>query len=84
MRDVETEFYEDIANAIVLQAVTDYKNALVGISYNRKSAEDVVRECEKFFRSNYFCLLTKVPGEYLIEKLRKEVQDESRTDSTNT
>ena len=67
---------QPLADAIVLQAVADYRNALVGISYCRKSAEDVVQECERFFRSEYFWLLTKVSGEYLIEKLRQEVEGE--------
>ena len=68
--------YQPLTDAIVLQAVTDYRNALNGIGYDLKSAEYVMRECERFFRSEYFALLTKVPGEYLIEKLRQEVQGE--------
>lgn len=84
MRDVETELYQELYNAIVLQAVTDYRNALAGNSYCSDCPEDVVRECESFFRSEYFALLTKVPGEYLIEKIRKEVKDESHSNSTDT
>lgn len=84
MRDVETEIYQELYNAIVLQAVTDYRNALRDISYDRKSPEDVVIECERFFRSEYFAQLTKVPGKYLIEKIRKEVEDERHSNSTNT
>lgn len=84
MRNIGTEPYQELYNAIVLQAVTDYRNALIGIGYSRKSSEYVVRECERFFRSGYFCMLTKVPGEYLIEKIRKEVGDESHSNSTDT
>ena len=70
------ESYQPLIDAIILQAVNDYRNALVGISYSHDSAEDVMRECERFFRSDYFSMLTKVSGEYLIEELRKEVQGE--------
>lgn len=75
---------QPLADAIVLQATTDYRKALAGEGYERNSAEDVVRECERFFCSNYFCMLTKIPGEYLIERIRKEVEDENHANSANT
>ena len=84
MQDCTDEAYQELYNAIVLQAVTDYRKALAGISYGKQSPEDVVKECEQFFRSVYFSRLTKVSGEYLIEKLRKEVQDESLSNPTDT
>lgn len=84
MQVAVTDPYQELANAIVLQAVTDYREALAGKSYNHKAPEDVVRECEKFFRSDYFALLTKVSCEYLIEQLRKEVEDVRHSDSTDT
>ena len=84
MQGVETELYQELYNAIVLQAVADYRNALAGKSYCFKSPERVVAECEQFFRSEYFALLTKVSGEYLIRKIRKEVEDERHSNSTDT
>ena len=75
MQNGVIEPYQELANAIVLQTVTDYRRALAGISYCGKSPECVVAECERFFRSYYFTILTKVSGEYLIDKIRKEVQD---------
>ena len=84
MRDCATaEAYQELANGIVLQAVADYRNALVGRSYGGKSSEELVEECECFFRSKYFRMLTRVSGEYLIEKIRKEVEDEHHPDSTD-
>lgn len=74
MQSIAIDSYQPLTDAIVLQAVTDYRNALVGIGYGRHSAEDVKKECERFFRSEYFSLLTKISGEYLIEKLRQEVK----------
>lgn len=84
MQNSSVELYQPLADAIILQAVADYRAALTGVGCGRKSAEGVVRECERFFRSHYFSMLTKVSGEYLIEKLRKEVQDESHSNSTDT
>lgn len=84
MQNIETELYQELANAIILQAVTDYRNALAGKSYCGKSPEYVVAECERFFRSHYIHHLTKISGEYLIEKIRKEVEDEHHSNSTDT
>ena len=55
--------YESLANAIVLQAVKDYR-------LTDDKAE--IEELERFFRSGWFGVLTKVDPEYLIDKLRKE------------
>lgn len=74
MQDV----YENLANAIVIQAVNDYRNALDGIGCEYKPPEAVIREIEKFFRSSYYRNLTKVKGEYLIEMLQKEHRDKLR------
>ena len=64
--------YRNLADAIILQAVTDYRNALNGQSYNYKSPETIIKEIERFFLSDYFDTLTKVKGEHLIYKLRQE------------
>ena len=84
MQNGSVESYQTLADGIILQAVSDYRKALAGEGCGRNSAEKVVEECEQFFRSHYFSLLTTVSGEYLIEKLRKEVQDESHFNSTDT
>ena len=77
--------YENLANGIVQYAVDDYRNALRGKSYSRyRTVEDVIRDCEEFFRSDWFRDLTKVNGEYLISKLRGELANESNTNTRNT
>lgn len=68
--------YEEIANAIVIQACHDYKNA-----YKRSlrrsgvvgEADEEIAELETFFRSDWYKKLTEVDGEYLMERLRNEV-----------
>ena len=55
--------YENLAQAIILQAVKDYRLT---------DDEQELQEIERFFRSGWFGVLSKVDPEYLIKKLRKE------------
>ena len=71
--------WESLANAVVLKAVEDYRNALNGKGYDKHTAAEVVHEVERFFRSHWFAILTKVNGEYLIEKLKKEHEETERS-----
>ena len=67
--------YNELANAIVMQAVKDYRKALKSLrlnSRNKKAMEEAM-DCEEFFRSTWYRTLTSVDGEYLIDKLRAEV-----------
>lgn len=68
--------YQNLAQAIIAKAADDYRNALRGDGYGNYSASQVKVECEKFFRSTWFEVLTKINGEVLIEKLRQEVHSE--------
>ena len=70
--DYNKEGIENLANAIILQAVKDYRKALKGLSLNGKSSAAVIADCERFFRSDWYRQLTKVEGEYLITNIRKE------------
>lgn len=65
---IEVKPLQKLSNAIVLQAAKDYRTAL------EKNDTHVIYECEHFFRSSWFFILTNVDGEFLIERLRKEVQ----------
>ena len=66
------EGIENLTNAIILQAVKDYRKALKGLSLNGKSSNAVITDCERFFRSDWYRQLTNVDGEYLITNIRKE------------
>ena len=71
-----TDPYENIANAIILQAVKDYRDALKRLkkkSGNQAAMSDAM-ECERFFHSGWYKALTSVDGEYLIQKLREEAK----------
>ena len=69
--------YEKLANAIVLQAVSDYRAALKKVKKNPKNRDaiDEALQIEKFFRSEWYQVLTSVDGEYLIDRLQKEVSE---------
>ena len=68
--------YERLANAIILQAVSDYKVALKKIKAHPKNREAISEalEIEKFFRSGWYGILTDVDGEYLIRRLQDEIR----------
>jgi hypothetical protein len=67
--------YENLANAIILQAVKDYRVALKCLKVNprNKTALADKEEIERFFRSGWFSVLTSVDGEMLIRSLQMEV-----------
>ena len=62
------ENYEKLAQAIILQAVRDYRN---GCYQTRCSIE-------RFFRSDWFMVLTNLNGEMIIKRLeaaKKELEN---------
>lgn len=67
--------YQNLANAIVLSAVKDYRDALKRLKKkpNNKLAADERDDIERLFRSGYFAILTEIDPEYLIDRLNKEV-----------
>ena len=56
--------YEELANAIILQAVKDYRLT---------DDERELQEIERFFRSGWFGVLTTLDPELLISRLKQEV-----------
>jgi hypothetical protein len=69
--------YEKLANAIVLSAATDYKAVLRKIKRNpeNQNAMQDAMAIERFFRSGWYSVLTSVDGEYLMDRLRKEIAE---------
>lgn len=56
--------YEALADAIILQAVKDYRKALKGDVRGRQ------REIEQFFHSEWFTVLTEANPDGIIQRLR--------------
>jgi len=71
-----TDPYEQLANAIILQAVKDYRDALKKMKKRPRydPAKDMIDEVERFFHTDWYRELTSVDGNFLIEKLRSEVR----------
>lgn len=67
--------YEELGKAVVLQAVDDYRDAVKKLSHGRKNtaAEQMKKECERFFKSEYFNVFTQLDGNALLSQLEKEV-----------
>lgn len=68
------KWYEQLANAIILQAITDYRTPPTD---HGKIRDDVMMETardeiERFIRSDWFGILTSLDPEYLIRLLREE------------
>ena len=76
MSEANTRSYENLANAIILLAVSDYRAAkkrLRGFPTSR-DALAVCREARRFFLSAYFGNLIKLDGRLLLEQLDKEAE----------
>ena len=67
--------YQNLANAIVVQAVKDYRWALKKLleSPDDLKAKNRLLEIEVFFNSDYYRLLTDLDSKLLVRKLRQEV-----------
>jgi hypothetical protein len=67
--------YENLANAIILQAVKDYREALSRYDLHREknTYRQDKESIERFFRSGWFGVLSKLDPEMLICRLNEEV-----------
>ena len=72
--DESLEPYQDLANAIVIQAVKDYRSALQLLKQKpqNKKAKGTALEIERFFHSAWYRKLTEIDSDELINRLRKE------------
>jgi len=68
----------ELANAIIELAAKDYRKALKDLHKNPKyeDALETKKECEEFFLSGWFCLLTNLDGKVLMEDIRRMVKAE--------
>lgn len=66
--------YQDFANAIIIQAIKDYRLARQKLRKEpgHPAALRTLEEVERFFRSAWYGCLTRVPAERLLERLGKE------------
>ena len=66
--------YQNLANAIILQAVKDWRDAVRRLKRNpnNKKALEEKKSCEEFFLSEWFDILTDVYGPDLLRRLKEE------------
>ena len=66
--------YENLANAIVLQAVKDWRSAVRQLHKRPRyaPARQMRDACERFFLSDWFEALTSVDGSMIMRKLKQE------------
>ena len=76
--------WQQLADAVIEKAVFDYRNALRGHGYNKRSAAYARKECEAFFRSEWYVNLSGTDGELIIEKLKREYENERKANSGDT
>ena len=68
--------FEGLANAIIIQAAVDYRLALKQLRQNPlfQPAIRMSYEVERFFRSDWFSILTRINGIELLTRLKTEVE----------
>lgn len=68
------DVYEKLANAIILQAVKDWRAARRKLKRKaqNESARIELESCERFFCSEWFMILTNVDGVVILRKLYEE------------
>ena len=67
--------WQKLANAIVEQAVKDYRMEQARVKANPQNSDHAkaeVRKLERFFRSDWFEVLTDVDGRLVLSRLKKE------------
>ena len=78
---MENDFgFENLVNAIILQAVVDYRECLTMLELNpaNQGAKNCCKAMESFFHSDYFHMLTNIDPDYLIEQTKKHTYEELR------
>ena len=70
-----TDPYENLANAIVITAAKDYRDALRSLTRNKNNnnAKRMKEEVERFFNSDWYSVLTDLDGAFLMRKIQEEV-----------
>ena len=71
--------YHNLANAVILQAVKDYKSALFRLDDNPNNldAQHEKKSLERFFRSKWYATLTEVDPNRLMSEVQRQVKVEA-------
>lgn len=74
MRYKDADPYQDLANAIIIQAAKDYRSVRKRLTKrpNDKWLEGELKKLERFFLSPWCEMLSEVDGTYILRRLREE------------
>lgn len=70
--------YANLANAIILQAVKDFRKCINVVKRNGRNKEQAIREMRRiveFIKSPWFRVLTNLDPQVLLKKLEEEVNE---------
>ncbi|MCF2642386.1 hypothetical protein I6E50_08195 [Roseburia hominis] len=80
------EAYRNLADAVIVMAAEDYQHYLKQILTNPEKVDRKMlkhfRQTEIFFHSRYYHCLTDVDGDYLLDRLRKQVYSDINQNQT--
>ena len=71
----DSNCWQDLANAVILQAIEDYRLVCGKLRFRPGLTESALekRELEAFFLSRWFRTLTTLDGQELLASLRREM-----------
>lgn len=78
--DTIDEAYQNLANAIIIKAIKDFRRCLKVAKKNNRNKEAAIKEMKEiveFIKSPWFRTLTSLEPSVLLKKLQQEVEDDS-------
>ena len=74
----DIQHYEALANAIIVQAVLDYKAVyrLLNKNPEDRTAQAEAKRLKRFFHSRWYRMLTSLDADYLIRQIEDDVDTE--------
>ena len=67
-KEIILKNYKDFGTEIVIQAVKDYQLAV------QRSDHQTIKECESFFRSDWYKLLTDIDADAVMDYARRKTK----------
>ena len=81
--DEELEPHQALANAIIQTAAIDWRHAAKKLlkEPENKKAMELLQDCESFFCSDWFMVLTNLNGPQLLRDLKKDLREKLLVDA---
>ena len=74
--EINTMSSEELANSIVMRACKDYKRAVNKVNKDPYDISQLIikTEIEEFFLADWFCVLTDLDGEIVLNRLNQSLE----------